>query len=97
MSWFSVPPMEPAFWSAVARYHSPEVPPPNPVSRYKRISRGGQLDHFILIQGFCPLAPKSNSPPIPTNSPPIQNVCTHSSFRKRPSNNGHDVEFLPLL
>ena len=51
----------------------------------KRISRGGRLDHFILIQGFCPLAPKSNSPPIPTNSPPIQNLCTHPSFRKQPS------------
>ena len=33
MSWFFVPPMEPAFWSAVARYHSPQVPPLIPVSR----------------------------------------------------------------
>ena len=28
-----MPPMEPAFWSAVSRYHSPQLPPLNPVSR----------------------------------------------------------------
>ena len=48
-------------------------------ANFKRLSTGS----FILIQGFCPLAPKSNSPP-------IQNLCTHPSFRKGLSNNGHD-------
>ena len=28
-----MPPMEGAFWSAVARYHSPQVPPLNPDAR----------------------------------------------------------------
>ena len=77
----------PAYWSAVARYHSPEVPPSNPVFIDKRISRGGRLHHFIWFQGLW--AQKSNSPPIPTNSPPTQNLCTHPSYRKRSSNNGH--------
>ena len=33
MSCFCVPPMEPAFWSAGARCHLPQVPPLNPVPR----------------------------------------------------------------
>ena len=41
------------------------------------------VDWIISFWFKGPLAPKSNSPP-------IQNLCTHPSYRKRSSNNGYD-------